>query len=414
MLLEKARVPLFGKNVRKHNPNHGDTISNYEYRGKIMKILQVTSVFPPHIGGLEKCVYEISKRLALQGHEIVVYTTNFPQGKNKEFKDGVLIHRIPVFFTLFKAPVAIFLHHIMKEKVDLVHVHIPPIFGALSSIIFGKMKKVPVVLTYHNDTVGNSAIQRFVAKIYNVFQNRLILKNVTLITVPSQAYKIELARRGINRNRIRVVNNGIDFSKKNELIDTGEIRKRFGLHGEKLVLFVGALEKRKGVKFLIKAVPKISEEIKNVKVLIVGNGSEKKNLQNLAHDLNVDNKVFFTGYVTEEELDALYVTADVFVLPSLYETFALVLLEAMAHGKPVVATRIIGTSELVKSGLNGILVEPKNPEMLAEAIIQMLSEKDYAEQLGKNGELFSKNFSWEKAVLGYINVYQELYFTRQY
>jgi len=169
-----------------------------------MKVLQVTSVFPPHIGGLERCAYEISKRLAERGHQVIVYTTNSPHSKTHEFKDGILIHRIPFLFTIFEAPVAIFLAYIMREKADLVHVHIPPIFGALSSIIFGKIKKVSVVLTYHNDTVGNSAIQRFIAKIYNVVLNRLILKNVTLITVPSQAYKIELAKRGIKRNRIRV------------------------------------------------------------------------------------------------------------------------------------------------------------------------------------------------------------------
>lgn len=292
-----------------------------------MKILQVSSVFPPHIGGLEKCIYEISKRLAQQGHEIVVFTTNFPQGRSHEFKDGIVIHRIPVLFTIFKAPLAIFFNHIMREKADLVHVHIPPIFGALSSAIFGKIKKVPVVLTYHNDTVGNSAIQRFIAKIYNVVQNGLILKNVTLITVPSQAYKIELAKRGINGDKIRVINHGIDSSHVNERVDASEIKKRFGIHGEKLVLSIGALDKRKGVEFLIKAVPRISEEIKNVKVLIVGNGSEKRNLENLAHDLNVDDKVFFTGYVSDEELVALYALADVFVLPSLYESFGLVLLK---------------------------------------------------------------------------------------
>lgn len=80
----------------------------------------------------------------------------------------------------------------------------------------------------------------------------------------------------------------------------------------------------------------------------------------------------------------------------------------MAYGKPIVATRITGTNELIKPDFNGILVEPKSPGKLAEAVIKILSEKDYADRLGKNGELFSRNFSWEKAVSEYANIYREL------
>ena len=145
-----------------------------------MKILQVAPYFPPHVGGLEKCVYKISEQLVRKGHKVVVYTANFPKGKPLEIVEGMVVHRLPVFFRVFNAPVVLFLNYMLRECADVVHVHIPPIFGALSSIVFGRIKKVPVVLTYHNDTVGSGAIQRFIAKIYNVVQDRLILKNFTL------------------------------------------------------------------------------------------------------------------------------------------------------------------------------------------------------------------------------------------
>jgi glycosyltransferase involved in cell wall biosynthesis len=372
-----------------------------------MKILQVTSVFPPHIGGLENVVYNISKGLIEEGHQVTVYTTNLPRSKAHELKNGITINRIPVLFAVFGAPIAIFLPYMMKENVDLVHVHVPPVLGATSALVFSRIKRIPVVLTFHNDTVGKNFVQRLLAGVYNVFLNRLILENVKLITVPSQAYEVELKRRGIDDNKIKVINNGIDFSIMHANSNSNRLKAQLGFSGKKMILFVGALEKRKGVEFLIKALPIIKEKVQDAKLLIVGNGSEKNHLEELANSLDSPEGVIFTGHVSDERLEALYNAADVFVLPSLYESFGLVLLEAMAHRKPIVATKILGVSELVTSGLNGILVEPRNSEQLSEAIIQVLSEKNYANQLGTNGELFSRKFGWKKMVAEYMSAYRE-------
>lgn len=398
---------LFGKSANK--PSHANILwrsSSKQELNRKMKILQVTSVFPPRIGGLEKCVYNISKGLVEEGHQTIVYTTNSPRSKTYELKDGVVIHRIPVFITVFGAPIALFLPYMIRENVDLVHVHVPPVFGAISSIVFGKMKRVPVIVTFHNDTVARARWQNFLVRIYNVILNRLILGKVNLITVPSQAYRMELKRRGIDENRIRTINNGIELSTRKGF-NVNKLKQQLGLLEKEIVLFVGALEKRKGVEFLIKAFPRVKNKILNVKFLIVGNGSEKTNLESLAHDLKASGDILFTGHVTDEQLEVFYEISDAFVLPSLYETFGLVLLEAMAHSKPIVATRILGVSELVNSGINGILVEPRNSEQLSEAIIQVLSEKDYANRLGMNGERFSKKFEWKTAVSKYVDAYRE-------
>jgi glycosyltransferase involved in cell wall biosynthesis len=398
---------LFGKsaNKRSHVNIQRRSSSKQELNRK-MKILQVTSVFPPHLGGLEKCVYNISKGLVEEGHQAIVYTTNSPRSKGYETKDGIVIHRIPVFITVFGAPITLFLPYMIGENVDLIHVHVPPVFGAISSIVFGKMKRAPVILTFHNDTIGGNSWQNFLARIYNLILNRIILSKVNLITVPSKAYRMELKRRGIDENRIITINNGIELSTRKGF-NVNELKQQLGLLEKEIVLFVGSLEKRKGVEFLIKAFPRVKNRIPNVKFLIVGNGTEKTNLESLAHNLKASGDLLFTGHVTDKKLEVFYEISDVFVLPSLYETFGLVLLEAMAHRKPVVATRILGVSELVNSGLNGILVEPKNPKQLSEAIIQILSEKNYANQLGMNGERFSKKFEWKTVVSKYVDAYQE-------
>jgi len=373
-----------------------------------MRVLEVASVFPPHVGGLEVCVYEISKRLVPMGHQVIVYSTNLPRSKTREYKDGMSIRRIPVLFTVFGAPVAIFLRYIIKEEADLIHVHIPPIFGALSSLLAGRIKKVPVVLTYHSDTRGDSPFEHFIATIYNVVLDRLVLSNVRAIVVPSQSQKLELCRRGISQNRIRVISNGFDFQEEYTGANVKVIKQRLGLQNEKIVLFVGALEKRKGVEYLLRATSKVLVAIENVKVMVVGDGNEKGSLQDLARSLKIDHMVRFMGYVTERARDDLYEISDVFVLPSLHETFGLVLLEAMSHKKPIVATKTFGAIELVKTGFNGLLVEQRNPEQLAAAIVKILSRKDYGQQLGENGRRFSRKFGWEKTLQKYAELYDQV------
>ncbi len=185
------------------------------------------------------------------------------------------------------------------------------------------------------------------------------------------------------------------------------MKQNFDFPGKKIVLFVGALEKRKGVEFLIRSFPMVKEKIPATKLVIVGNGSERTYLQNLASTLGIEDDVSFVGRINDDELDFIYERSNVFVLPSMYESFGLVLLEAMSHRKPVVTTRIMGVTELVTAGFNGLLVEPRNAQQLAEAIVKVLSEESYAIQLGKNGEQFSKKFEWKKIVTEYENVYNE-------
>ena len=372
---------------------------------KTLKILEVAPVFPPHMGGLEKCVWQISTELARRGNEVVVYTSNFPKSKSNEFKDGVLIHRIPVLVKIFGVPAELFLFHMLKEDVDLIHVHIPPIFGAASSLVLAKIKHVPVVLTFHNDTFGKNAWLHLVEQVYKVVLNKVVFRNVNLVTVPSQAYCAELKRVGVEGNKIRVIKNGITYS-QNEY-DIEKMKQKFNFTGKKIVLFVGALEKRKGVEFLIRSFTIVKEKIPAAKLVIVGNGSERAYLQNLAYAIGIEADVSFVGRINDDELDFMYEMSNVFVLPSMYESFGIVLLEAMSHRKPVVTTRIMGVTELVTTGFNGLLVEPRNAQQLAEAIIKILSDESYAIQLGKNGEQFSKKFEWEKIVTEYENVYNE-------
>lgn len=376
-----------------------------------MKILQVTPYFPPHFGGLEKCVYEISQQLANRGHQVLIYTTRTLGTKKHEMAPkGVVIYRLPILFTLFDVvPVSLF-YELLKENTEIIHVHIPPPTGMFSSMLLGKIRKKPVVLTYHNDTVGNGFFENIVAKIYNIFLYKFLFKHVSIIIVPSKAYKSKLIVAGIDCNKIKVIQHGISMMHTNSASSEIElIRNKHGLlRQEKIVLFVGALEMRKGAEYLIKAVPKVIRTIKNVRFIIVGEGSQRSKLAMLAKQLGVSSYVIFTGQIHDNEKHVLYDVANVFVLPSLYETFGLVLLEAMNHHKPIVSTRIAGTSQLLRENHNCVLVEPRDSGQLAEAIVMLLTNHLFTIKLVENAKRIVSKYSWENTVSRLIEVYNDV------
>lgn len=372
-----------------------------------MRIVHVTPSFPPNIGGLPTVVYSISRQLAKEGHNVSVYTRNIPGGKKIEIIDGVIIHRIPVFFSFFRIPVACYLS-LCQETADIFHVHTPPPSGVLSAIIAGKLKKRPLVLTYHSDTVGNCLIEHFLAKLYNRFEANFIFKNFAGILVASKGYQRRLLSRGLDEERVEILPNGVDVQSLGESSQETRHLREYELGKKKLILFVGALKKCKGVEYLIEAIPRIVRKIDGVELVIIGDGEQRNKLRSMAKRLGVTNYVSFRGTVIGEKLSAFYEAASVVVLPSISEAFGLVVLEAMTHGKPVVVTRIAGLSELIIDHHNGVLVEPRNPEKLADAVIELLSDRILADTLSKNGREFVKRYSWRPIVLRLLDIYQRI------
>jgi len=144
--------------------------------------------------------------------------------------------------------------------------------------------------------------------------------------------------------------------------------------------FVGRLEKQKGISYLIEAIPKISQRYNDVKVLIAGSGSEEISLKALARDLHVRKNIEFLGFV-RDPLDIIN-QLDIFVLPSVWEGFPYVLLEAMLLRKPIVATNIFGINEIIKHEKSGVLVRARDPESIAVAVLDLLAHRAKARRLG--------------------------------
>lgn len=214
---------------------------------------------------------------------------------------------------------------------------------------------------------------------------------VTVIAI-SKVIKNQLVEMGVSEKRITVIYNGVDLG----LFTMKEIHWN---HPERFIIgAVARLEKEKGIEFLLKAMKMAQEFIPSARAIIVGDGSERKKLEWLSSQLGLKEKVQWVGY--QERIEKWYHYFDVFVLPSVKrESFGITLLEAMASGIPVIASRIGGTPEIIDDKINGLLTKPGSSEDLADKIIYLYNNRAQAKEMVKKGrEKVEKLFSLERMV----------------
>ncbi len=209
------------------------------------------------------------------------------------------------------------------------------------------------------------------------------------------------------KGNISILPNGIAMEKFRDL-SKQSLRSKFGMsQNEKIILFVGGLKSIKGVRYLIEAFKTVSQTVPGARLLLIGEGQERHNLQALVKEKNLEEKVHFLGALPNEKVLEYMVASDIFALPSLFETFGIVNLEAMASGLPVVATRVYGVPEVVQDGVNGFLVEPKNSQQLAEKIVLLLSNDQLREKISLHNKETAKKYNWGDIVLRLEKIYLE-------
>jgi glycosyltransferase involved in cell wall biosynthesis len=177
---------------------------------------------------------------------------------------------------------------------------------------------------------------------------------------------------------------------------------------EKIVLFVGRLVYEKGVHVLVNAIPKVLRKA-NAKFIIVGNGYMKEQLSNIVKSMGVAHKVMFTGFVDDETLRKLQNCADVSVVPSLFEPFGIVALEAMAAKSPIIVSDTGGLSEIVEHDITGVKVYPENPDSLAWGITKVLLDENYANWIKSNAyKKIQEKYNWDIIAQQTKSVYESI------
>ncbi len=182
--------------------------------------------------------------------------------------------------------------------------------------------------------------------------------------------------------------------------------------GKRNLLFVGRLEKRKGAKYLLRAFVGIHARHPNTRLIVVGEGGLRKGYERAMKAAGVED-VVFAGFVPEAELPRYYASADICCSPATgHESFGIVLLEAMASGKPVVASNIDGYAQVLTHGVEGLLVRPKDPDAIAQAVEQLLNSPETRMAMGEKGRLRAQEFSWERVAQRVLSYYERLLYER--
>jgi len=294
-----------------------------------------------------------------------------------------------------------------REKVQIVHTH--EFFSGTLGRIAAKLAKTSItILMLHNKDRWKQSIHILIDRLLAMWTDNIVANSNSVKEFTIRQYG------SLNSHNFTVVHNGIDSTKFNHnLNDPHTKRTDLGIENRTpLLVIVGRLTTQKGHRYLIEALPAIVEKYPKLRLLIIGDDSPfdistKEETFQLVETLGITENVVFLG--ERKDVPEILCAADIFVLPSLWEGFGLVIAEAMAAGKPVIASKIDGIPEVVEDGVTGILVPPKDPDALAKAILQLLNNKNQAKAMGIAGkERVKRYFSVNEMVRKWDVLYQQL------
>jgi glycosyltransferase involved in cell wall biosynthesis len=367
--------------------------------------------------GTERLVEGLSEALVRNGVNLSV-VTSYRMGGERSFEvltNGVKLFRVRSLFDFkpfgllgmntanFSASAFGKYFRLLRDS-DVIHV-----FSA-SLVPVGPMKNsLPSVLCYFPHFDLPKSLTDFMHTPYIDFLLYLLCQASDFVTagVPPNSSQLKefMEFFHVPEEKVRFLYEAVDSSKFNPKIDASEILDRFG--GGRIVLYAGSIIPRKGLIYLIQAIPKVIKEVPDAKFVFVGGKSEQAlNLKRLAQQLGVEKHLFFEGFVSDADLPKYYKAADVLSCPSLREGYPLPCLEAMACGTPVIGTNLGTISEVV--GDTGILVEERNSERLAKGIIELLKNPTLRKRLGENAATrVSENFTWDRTARHAMEIYNE-------
>jgi D-inositol-3-phosphate glycosyltransferase len=375
-------------------------------------------------GGMNVYVGELARELARRGNAVDVFTRRTgDEPAVVEAEDGVRVIHIDDGNADFSNPeeAYIFLPRFLRSlycfvendgsAYDVIHSHYW-LSGWVGNML-ARRWNVPHVTMFH--TLGeakNRARMSENESARRISTERRITATADKIICASQDERNILVRHyNLSPARIRVIPCGVDLDAYRP-IDKAEARQSLGLDDTSLVLYVGRIEPLKGIDILIRACGLLDEERIAFKLLIVGGDDkssfERQNLELLAKTLGIEDRVTFTGAVSHDLLPLYYSAADVCAIPSYYESFGLVAIEAMACGTPVVATRVGGLTSTIRDGETGYLIPWRCPEPFADKIETLLMNEDLGRRLGEAGRLAAEPYRWQNVADQVEGVYHEL------
>jgi glycosyltransferase involved in cell wall biosynthesis len=354
-----------------------------------MKIAQIVCTFPPYRGGLGNSVKDLAEMLAKQGNEVTVFTPNYKK-ITTEYNGVFKVKRLRPLFKFGNAAVLPQLFWLLSDF-DVIHLHLPFLGATLPVVLFSTFHpKKKIIVTYHMDLIA-AGWKKYFFNYYQKFCVPAILGRAKKIIVSSfdyAEYSAIAAYFKKHKNKFAEIPFCVDtahFAPRPK--DVSLLEKYFISPQEKIILFVGGLDAAhyfKGLEVLMKSFKTLLAGNENLRLLVVGNGELAAHYKDMAHALNISDKIIFAENVSDADLPAHYNLADVFVLPSITksEAFGIVLLEAAASGKPLAASNLAGVRTVVRDGVNGFLSLPGDADDLAEKIKIILNNDELRRNFG--------------------------------
>ncbi len=364
-----------------------------------MKILHLIS--SRGFYGAERVTLDLCKGLKRKGHEPIIGVIRNSRNPHLEVAEEAKNTSIDVVIFPCEGRLDVRLifrmrRYASENRINLVHCH-----GYKSNFygLLARPKGIPIVATNHNWLAS-----RWRLRVYRRFDS-LVMRFFTRMVAVSKDVEKEMRRYGVPGEKVRVIDNGIDVTRFNETMLPAAIREEFGIKkGVTVIGTVGNLGAEKGHGYLLEAAKGVATE--SMKLIIVGDGPLRAHLEKEVSRLGLGDKVIFTGF--RKDIPNLLSAMDIFVLPSVIEGLPMVLLEAMAAGKAVVATRVGAVPKVVHNG-NGILVEPRDVPGLQNAISSLLTSEEKRRRYASAGQdTVRQHFSSERMSLEYIDLYNEL------
>jgi glycogen synthase len=378
----------------------------------------LTWEYPPRIiGGISRHVEGLSRSLASMGHEVHVITLDFPGAPREEVQGTLYVHRVAVDLPApgFHTWVLLF-NHLFEKRAgqlakeygppDVVHVH--DWLTVSSGVDIKHLLRVPLVMTFHSTEASRSANSRSPeSAMVEGLEWWGSYEAARVIAVSRWMRDEVLSLFKVPQEKAVEIPNAVDLAKFRMEVDTSATRKRWGVEdGGKLITAVGRLTAQKGFDNLIRAYPMIRRAVPSSRLLVVGEGYMRSELESLAEKEQVRDSTTFAGFVEDDDLVRILKSSDVVAIPSRFEPFGIIALEAMAAGAPVVVSNVGGLAEIVEDSVDGLEVEPDSPGSIAEATVRLLGDRGLAASLAEKGRSKAESYSWEGAAKKTIETYQ--------
>ncbi|MGM0500940.1 MAG: glycosyltransferase [Bacillota bacterium] len=396
------------------------TSADNELKNKKLKIAIFTNNYFPFIGGVPISIARLTKGLRKLGHQVYIFAPQYPEDSKQEDKHVI---RCKTIWHSEKKGMKLPIVNIFSSEIedefkeldfDLVHAHHPIWLGS-KGLSLAEKHQIPSVLTYHTRLEKYSHYLPGFMILKRLFENRIshyIIKKAAnrsdAVFAPTETAKEYLHNIGVSKH-IKVLATGVDFDNYN----VGEeqvkrLEKEYREDKELILLSVSRLSKEKNLYFLVEALKYIRDNSNiKFKCLIVGDGSEKDNLENYLAEHDLTEYIQLVGTVDYQEISKYYKMADLFVFASKSETQGMVLLEAMAGRTPVVAVRSSGIEDVIENGYNGYKV-PENKEKWSEKVIKLMSNKELLNEMSNNAYQYAADNSIKEMAKEAVEVYNKV------